>query len=90
MKISIYNDERVTYIGEDYYHLRFDLKMLFKVKTTITTFYVFADFVSAIGGSFSTYTLVFITIPAALFIDKEFLSYITKHLLEKEQCKRSR
>jgi hypothetical protein len=60
------------------------------VISTKKTHFLFRDFVSAVGGSFATYTLVFITIPAALFIDKEFLTYITKHLLEAEKCKRSR
>ena len=80
VSVKIYNDQRSTYIGKDYSSIEFDLKMLFKVKASTITFFNLIDFFSQIGGSFSTYTVIFITIPAILFIQKDFVEKIVRHI----------
>jgi hypothetical protein len=48
------------------------------------------DFISSVGGQYSSYTLIFITIPASLFISSQFLNFISDHLWKKEKKRHAR
>ena len=90
LKMVMYNDNRYTDIATNATDISLDLSTQFKVATTEETYISFKDFVSTVGGLYSSLTLVFITVPTAALLSGKFLNAITEHLHKKEERRNKR